>query len=155
MSFFLTFNAVGQNVTLNILTQNSGIVKKGESIFLEVTVNNTSSAVSVSAYKLKPKISVPSIVIIADTGHYLPEGWTVTSNSGSDITLSNGTDRIPMHAKRTILILLNTIDFGGPSIISGQMLFSNGVAPGLINGTPTSEDNVVDNISATTCEIVK
>lgn len=154
-SFFLTFTTIGQNVTLNILTQNSGIIKKGGSIFLEVTVNNMSSKDSVPAYKLKPKISVPPIVSISNTGHDLPKGWTITSNTGSEITLSNGTDRIPIHVKRTILILLNAKDHGGPSTISGQMSFSNGVAPGLITGSPTTEDNPVDNISTTTCKIIK
>ena len=152
---FLTKPVIAQNVTLNILTQNSGLVKKGETVYLDVSINNMSSTDSVPAYKLKPKISVPSNVSIEETGHNLPHGWTITSNSGADITLSNGKDRIPALARRTILILLKAKNAGGPSTISGQMLFSNGIAPGLIPGASTSGDSASDNISTTTCKTIK
>src|SRR5215813_6387943 len=88
---FIYINVAGQNMMINILTQNSGVVKIGKTIFLEVTINNTDPDTYLGIYKIQTKISVPSeIATIATTGHVLPTGWTITSNTGSTISLSNG-----------------------------------------------------------------
>jgi hypothetical protein len=146
--------AASQNILMNILTQNSGVTNKKGTVILEITVCNTDATDSVPAYKLKPQISIPAaITVISAAGHTLPPGWTITSNDGSTIRLSNGTDRIPAHECRTILIAINGKAVGGPSTISGNLLFSNGIAPGSIAGSPTKGDNPADNTSTTTCEI--
>jgi hypothetical protein len=144
----------GQNVSINILTQNSGEVNVGGTVPLEVTICNTDASVSVPVYKLRPRISVPSaLVSIPATGHTLPPGWTITANTGSQITLSNGTDVIPAGACRTILILMQGNTVGGPSTVNGNLLFSNGVAPGTANGTATAGDNSADNSSTSTVQV--
>jgi hypothetical protein len=121
---------------------------------LEVTVCNTDATDSVPVYKLRPQISIPKdIAVIPGTGHSLPAGWTITSNDGVTIRLSNGTDRIPAHTCRTILIAVEGKTAGGPSTISGNLLFSSGESPGASPGGPTKGDNPADNSSTTTCTI--
>lgn len=149
-------SAQSQNVMLNVLTQNSGTVSRGQSTFIEVTVCNTDATDSVAVYKLRPQISVPAdILSIPAKGHVLPDGWTVTSNNGSTIRLSNGTDAIPAHGCRTILIAVKGENTGGPSTVSGNLLFSNGSAPGSVPGGATSNDNPADNSSTSTCRITR
>jgi hypothetical protein len=145
--------ATSQNVMINILTQNSGIVKKGEMVFLEVTINNTDPSSYVGIYKIKTQINVPPEIVKIDTaGHVLPTGWTITSNNGSSIILSNGKNMIASNDSRTLLIAIRGIKIGGPSTISGQLSFSNGDAPGTTPGV-LAGDNLADNSSTTTIKV--
>ena len=154
LSVSFSNSITAQDVMLNILTQNSGKVNKNEQVFLEITVCNTNATVSVPAYKLKPQISFPStIVSIPDSGHVLPAGWAITFNDAAVIKLSNGTDLIPAGQCRTILILMKGKAAGGPSTISGNLNFSNGIAPGTLNGNATAGDNPADNSSTTTIQV--
>jgi hypothetical protein len=153
---FTFIHASSQNILINVLTQNSGMTGKGETVFLEVTVCNTDATDSVPVYKLRPQMSFPSAIArIPNKGHVLPNGWTITSNDGSTIRLSNGTDIIPAHACRTILIAMQGNTVGGPSTISGNLLFSNGVAPGSVPGGATKNDNPADNSSTSTIKITR
>jgi hypothetical protein len=146
---FAAYNAAAQNAMINILTRNSGLVKKGGTVFLEVAINNTDPASHIAAYKLRPQISVPSATVsIAATGHVLPTGWTIIRNSGSVITLSNGKDLIGSADSRIILIALKGIKTGGPAIINGQLFFADGNAPGSESGTLTGDIPNDNNSSA-------
>jgi hypothetical protein len=148
-------NTIAQNVMLNILTSKSGIVKKGESLFLEVSVTNTNQKDFVGIYKLKIQISVPTeIANIDTTGHILPTGWKISSNNGSNITISNGLDMIAATTDRTILISVKGNKIGGPSIISSQLSFSDGVAPGTGYGS-LKYDLLGDNVSTTVFQVIK
>jgi hypothetical protein len=147
--------AASQNALINILTQNTGIVKKGETVFLEVTINNTDPAGYIGIYKLKAQISVPSLIAsIADTGHVLPTGWKIISNDGSTINLSNGKDMIAANDARTILIAVKGNKIGGPSTIMGQLSFSDGNSPGTGPGS-LAGDNPGDNSSTSSCKVVQ
>lgn len=155
-SFLITENAASQDVLLNIITQNSGMVNKKETIFLEITVCNTNAITTVPVYKLRPQISFPSdLVSIPDTGHILPPGWTITYNNGSVVRLSNGIDEMLPTTCRTILIALKGKAIGGPSTISGNLTFSNGIAPGSVPGAATPGDNAADNNSTSTIIVTR
>ena len=154
-SAFVSVRAASQNMMINILTQNSGTVNKGKTVFLEATINNTDPNAYLGIYKLQVKISVPSeIVTIPATGHVLPTGWTITSNTGSTITLSNGKNMIASNDSRTLLIAVEGKKSGGPSTIAGQLYFSNGESPGT---TPASlpGDNPADNSSTTSIKVLR
>jgi hypothetical protein len=145
----------GQNALINILTRNTGIVKKGGTVFVEVTVNNTDPVAFINVYKIKVQITVPSaIASIADKGHILPTGWTITSNDGEIVTLSNGKDMIASRDARTLLIAIKGNKTGGPSTIVGQLLFSNGIAPGTEPGS-LQGDLPADNSSTSTCKVIR
>jgi hypothetical protein len=147
--------ADAQNVLLNILTKDRGIVKKGRTLFLEVSIHNTDPANHVGIYKIRTQLSVPpAIASIASMGHVLPTGWTITGNTGNTITLSNGKDMIAANDARTILIAIKGTQLGGPSTITGQLSFSDGTAPGTTTGTMNG-DLPADNFSTTTCTVIK
>jgi hypothetical protein len=145
-----------QNILMNILTRDTGIVHIGKVVMLEITVCNTSAVDSVPEYKLKPQISVPGTIAgIPEAGHILPAGWKIVSNDGATIRISNGTDRIEPNVCRTILIAIKGNSIGGPLTVSGNLLFSNGTAPGSAPGSATAGDNPADNNSTSTCQVIK
>lgn len=147
--------ACSQNILINVLTKNAGVLQVGDSGFLEISICNTSSLIPLMAYKIKPQVSFPvSLVNISDTGHILPSGWSILSNSGGILRLSNGSDQVPPNSCRTVLIAFKGISQGGPSTISGNILFSNGEFPGSVSGPATYGDNTADNTSSTTCKVV-
>lgn len=148
-------NGFSQNIMINVLSQNSGRIKKGEVTFFEVTIYNTSPVKALPMYKVRPQISFPSaLVSIPETGHVLPEGWIITSNKNGVVMLSNGTDIIPQNASRTILIAMKGNIIGGPTTINGNLFFSNGIAPGTLSGMATKEDNIADNSSTSTIMVL-
>lgn len=152
---FLCKTASSQNAMVNILTQKFGMVKKGETVFLEVTINNTDPNDYISVYKIRAQISVPSAIASIDSaGHVLPTGWTVISNNGSTINLSNGKDMIAASDARTLLIAIRGNKSGGPSTIACQLSFSDGNAPGAAPGT-LQRENPADNSSTTTIMVHK
>lgn len=147
--------ALSQNASINVLTQNSGIVQKGKRIFFEVTINNTDALALVGVYKLKAQITVAdSIVIITQQGHNLPTGWEIVNNNDGVITLSNGKDIIAPNDSRTLLIAIEGKNIGGPVSMSGQLFFSNGIAPGTEPGS-LNGDNPADNFSTSSCKVIK
>lgn len=151
---FIHSNCFSQNILMNILTHNSGVVRKTETVLVEVTICNTDASDSVPMYKLKPQISVPAeIARIASSGHTLPAGWTIIGNDGSTIRFSNGTDELRSAECRTIFIAVTGKKTGGASTISGSLSFSNGIAPGSAPGGPTRGDNPADNNSTSTCKV--
>lgn len=156
VTVLISTNLFSQNVMLNVLTQNSGIVKKNEIIFFEVTINNTNGFKSIPPYKLRPQISFPlSLVEIPETGHVLPKGWTIISNTKGVVVLSNGSDLIPETEGRTILIAMKGKAVGGPSTIMANLSFSTGIAPGFAVGSAPAGDNPADNVSTSTIRVEK
>ncbi len=156
---FSILGAAAQNCSINLLTLNSGIVNQNGTVFLQVDIGNTDASLSVPSYKLRPQISVPSIVTIPISGHQLPSGWAITTTvgtttTGNTIRLTNGTDNIPPQTTRTILIALQGVTIGGPSTISGNLFFSNGVAPGSASGPALTGDLTADNTSTSTVEVI-
>ncbi len=147
--------ALSQNVSINVLTKESGIVQKGKTVFFEVTINNTDPSVIVGQYKLKAQITVAdaALVTIQTAGHNLPTGWEIISNEGNVITISNGKDLIAPNDARTLLIALEGKNTGGPVSLSGQLFFSNGIAPGTEPGS-LNGDNPADNFSTSTCKVI-
>ena len=152
--FSINIAAAQSNASINILTQNSGQVAMGGTVFLQVDVGNTGPTSSIGVYKIKTQISVPTgIASVAATGHQLPAGWTITSQSAGVINLSNGTDIIPVNAVRTILINIQGNTIGGPSTIGSQLTFSNGNAPGTAPGS-LAGDITADNSSQSSLQVV-
>lgn len=146
----------GQNVMINIITQNNGLVEINGTNFLEITISNTSAIKSVDSFKLRPQISFPvELVAISEEGHILPKGWTILSKKNGTILLSNGADIIPELGNRTVLISFVGKKIGGQSTIAGTLNFSNGTAPGSAAGAATKEDNLADNSSSTTITVTK
>lgn len=156
VAILLLSNVTAQNVSINVLVQQSGKVVQNENVFLEVTVCNMDATNPVPAYRLKPQISAPAnIVNIPVFGHVLPPGWRVAAAKGAQIWLSNGTDTLAAGDCRTLLIVLRGATVGGPSTVSGNLLFANGMAPGTTTAGPLPGDSPADNHSTSTVEVLK
>ena len=158
LTFLFSFSkkVFSQNVMINVLTQNSGIVKKNETIFFEIKISNTSAISQIPAYKIRPQISFPnSLVDVPNIGHVLPKGWSILSNKNGVVVLSNGSDIISENENCTILIALKGKAVGGPSTVMGNLSFSNGIAPGSTVGSATKGDNTADNSSTSSVRVMK
>lgn len=154
--FLLSENIFSQNVMLNVLTRSDGIVKKNSVIFFEVTISNTSPTKSITSYRLRPQLSFPNnLVNIPDRDHVLPKGWIILSNKEGVVVLSNGTDEMLGNENRTILIAVKGKVAGGPSVILGNLGFSNGISPGSVSAPSLVGDSPVDNISSSTIKVIK
>jgi Secretion system C-terminal sorting domain len=151
--------ASGQaNAFINVLTQNSGQVNLGGTVFIQVDVGATTGSGGepgpIPVHKVRAQISVPSAICMIlpnaqQTG--LPAGWTITSNLGTAITVCNNTDVIPVGEVRKILIAVQGTAIGGPSTVGGNLLFSGATctSPGSLPG-----DNTADNVSSSSIQVI-
>jgi Secretion system C-terminal sorting domain len=131
-----------QDASINILAGNNGVVTIGGSIFLQVDVTNNDATGTVVANKVRPQISAPTgitSISLNAADHTLPPGWTITSNSGSVIRITNTSDAIPAGATRTSFIKI----LGGPTAGSGTILANLT----FVGAAPTG-DNTANNSSS-------
>ncbi len=154
-TFFIKTQGSGQaNPSIAVLPLNAGLVSLGSTLELQITVGNTGFT-DIPAFKLRPVITVPSIVTILpdiqQTG--LPAGWSIVTNTGSQIRICNGTDIIGGSSSRTIFIKVQGVAIGGPFTFAGQINFANGVNCA-IAGTSVSGNNTADDFSTSTVQVV-
>ena len=147
-----------QEVGINIISQLNGVnngvwpLDATTSTVLVSICNNDGGSTALAQYRIRPRMSVPSSIMqIAPNAQQtnIPPGWTIISNDGAAITLSNGTDVIAAGDCRDFSILMIPVAEGGPSIIVANMLFSTGVAPGSAVG-PQTPGNLTGNDGSTT-----
>ena len=135
-AFAATGVSAQANVTLNMLTLNSGDIILNGSGTLQATVGNTGPNTAIPNGRLNVQISVPSTISIAATQSGLPAGWTVTNNNGSVINICNSSTTVPVGTAAQLLIALQ----GGPALASGQQISgqisfrTNCSAPGSLSG---------------------
>lgn len=145
---FILSAAISQNVSLNMLVLNSGLVPLGGNGTVQATVNATIGTAgqtnAVAAGKINVQITVPPSLLISATQNNLPAGWIVRNNNGTVINLCNSAATIDVNTAVNLLVDLQgvTATTGSPSL-SGQISFrTNCNAPGSLTG-----DNVSDNSS--------
>lgn len=138
--------AAAQNVSLNMIVLNAGVVPVSGSGTLQATINATpgtgGQSNAVAAGKINLQISVPSTLLISTTQNNIPPGWTIRNNNGSVINLCNSSSTIAVNTAVNILLDLEGVSAttGAPTI-SGQLSFrTNCTAPGSLAG-----DNPSDN----------
>ncbi len=139
---FAILRVSAQDASINILAGGSGVVTIGGSIYLQVDVTNNDATGTVVANKVRPQISVPSgitSISLTAADHTLPAGWTITSNSGTVIRITNTSDAIPAGITRTSLIRI----LGGPTSGSGTILANLT----FVGAAPTG-DNPANNSSS-------
>jgi hypothetical protein len=150
-----TFNTFGQaNPFINVLPSNSGIVTTGATIDIIVTIGNTGPVSAVPQAKLRPIIQVPSSVAFLPSAQQtgLPSGWTILSNSGSQLRLCNSSDPIPVSTSRTIILKVQGVTVTGPQTFSGNINFGNGTT--CAAGPTVAGDLTTDNSATSTIEVV-
>ncbi len=151
----ITFNVFGQaNPFINVLPSNSGIVAVGATIDIVVTIGNTGPVSTIPQAKLRPIIQVPASVTFLPTAQQtgLPSGWTILTNSGSQLRVCNSTDPIPVSTSRTIILKVQGVTVTGPQTFSGNINFGNGTT--CAAGTSVAGDLTTDNSATSTVQVV-
>ncbi len=152
---FITPVSFGQaNPFINVLPSNSGIVAVGGTIDIEVTIGNTGPVSAIPQAKLRPIIDVPPSVTFLSNAQQtgIPAGWTILSNTGSQLRICNSTDPIPVNTSRTIILKVQGVTVSPPQTFSGNINFGNGTT--CAAGPTVSGDNIIDNSALSTIEVV-
>lgn len=150
----IALNAVGQtNPNVAVLPGNNGVVAVGSTIDVTVTIGNTGTS-DVATQKLRPIITLPASVTFAanadQTG--LPTGWTILTNSGSQIRLCNSTTTVAASSQTDIILKVTGVTATGPQTFSGQINFGNGTT--CASGTATAGNNTADDNATSTIEVI-
>lgn len=113
------------NPFINVLPSNSGVVTTGGTIDIVVTIGNTGPISSIPKAKLRPFIQVPPSVTFLPTAQQtgLPTGWTILSNTGSQLRMCNSTDSIPINTARTITLKVQGVTVAPPQTFSRKHKF--------------------------------
>jgi hypothetical protein len=154
-ALFIAGNSFGQaNPFINVLPSNSGIVAVGDTIDIEVTIGNTGPISTVPQAKLRPIIQVPPSVTFLPSAQQvgLPAGWTILSNTGTQLRVCNSTDPIPVSTSRTIILKAQGVTVTGPQTFSGNINFGNGTT--CAAGTSVAGDLTTDNSATSTVQVV-
>ena len=151
------FNSFGQaNPFINVLPSNSGIVTTGGVIDIVVTIGNTGPVSAVPQAKLRPIIQIPTSVTFLSnalqTG--LPAGWSIISNTGTQLRLCNSTDAIPVNTSRIIILKVQGFTVAPAQTFSGNINFGNGNSSTCANGPSVAGDQTIDNSALSTIEVV-
>lgn len=136
--------ATAQDAAINILAGSGGIVANGQTFLLQVDITNNDATGTVAQNKLRPQISVPasiSAISLTASDHILPAGWTITSNSGSVIRITNTTDPIPAGVTRTAFITVRGTAIGTGSIIA-NLTFVGAAPTGDIGANNSSSTGI-------------
>lgn len=156
-AFFMTSTVMGQqaNATIQVLPGNSGQVPVNGILSLQITVGNTGTDPYGSA-RLRPLVTVPgSVTFLANAlQDGLPVGWTILTNTGSQLRICNTTDPLGSTQSRTIFLKVQA----GPTVtvpqtFQGQINFGNGTT--CANGPATpGGNNIADDAASSTIEVI-
>jgi hypothetical protein len=152
---FITLHVFGQaNPFINVLPSNSGIVPVGSTIDIVVTIGNTGPSSTIPQAKLRPIIQVPSSVQFLGTPQQtgLPVGWTILTNTGTQIRICNSTDPIPVNSSRIIILKVQGVTVAPPQSFSGNINFGNGTT--CASGPSVAGDLTTDNSATSTVQVV-
>lgn len=137
-------SAIAQDASINILAGSNGLVAAGGTFLLRIDVTNNDATGTVAQNKVRPQISVPasiSSISLTATDHTLPAGWTITSNTGSVIRITNTTDPIPSGVTRTAYIMIKGNTVGTGSIIA-NLTFVGAAPTGDIGANNSSSTGI-------------
>jgi hypothetical protein len=151
---FTTIIAMGQaDPYIGVLPANSGVVSVGNTLNLTITIGNTGTG-NIAVSKLRPVIQVPvSVTFLPDaeqTG--LPSGWTILSNTGSQLRVCNSGDAIPGQTNRIIILKVQGLTIAPSTQFQGNINFGNGTT--CAAGTSVAGDNPANNAAQSTIEVI-
>ncbi len=152
-AFFVASNASGQaNPSIAVQPSNAGIVTVGGTNDLIITIANTGTA-SIAVAKLRPIITVPSSVAFLASGLQtgLPAGWTIQTNSPTQLRVCNTTDVIGGSESRTIILKVQGVTIASAQTFTGQINFGNGTT--CAAGTQVTGNATADDFATSTIEV--
>ncbi len=142
------------NPNIAVQPSNAGIVFVGATIDIIVTVANTGTA-SIAISKLRPIITVPPSVNFLDNSFQtpgLPAGWSILTNSPTQLRICNSSDVIPGGESRTIVLKIQGMVVASAQTFTGQINFGNGTT--CAAGASVSGNNTADDFATSTVEVV-
>jgi len=147
---FIIKGVSAQDCSINLLLPNSGIATVGGTTQLQVDISNTDFTVTAPQNKLRPQITVaPNLTI--NTIQSLPTGWTITSNTGSTIRVTNTTASLAPNTTVSVFITLTGVTVGSGAVISGNLTFNGPAPPGDFgaNNSATTTATIIATLPVT------
>jgi len=153
-AIFLASNASAQaDPFIFVLPSNSGIVSVGATNDLEIVVGNANVG-SIAVSKLRPIVTIPASVTFLPNAQQpaLPAGWTILSNTGSQLRVCNTSDVLEGFGQRTIILKVIGVTVTPPQTFLGQINFGNGTT--CAAGPSVSGDALANNGATSTIEVI-
>ena len=150
---FITAKAIGQtNVGIGVSSQSPFEVAVGATLDVDVLIANTGPN-SIGSGRLRPIFQTPPSTewLPAALQTNLPPGWTVLTNTGTQIRICNTTDIIPGATNRIFTIKVRGLTIAATSAITAQIAFGNGSC---VNGPAFAGDNPADNFATSSVGVI-
>jgi hypothetical protein len=140
------------NPSIAVLPSNNGIVAVGATISVRIDVGNTDVG-SINQSKLRPIVTLPASVTFLSTAEQtLPTGWSILTNTGSQIRFCNSSTTVGPQSNTEINLLVRGVTITAPQTFSGQIAFGNGTT--CASGTSVTGDQTADNTATSTIEVI-
>ncbi len=141
------------NPTIAVEPSNAGIVSVGAVNTITITIGNTGTA-NIAVAKLRPIITVPPSVNFRENGLQtgLPTGWTILTNSGTQLRICNTSDVIGGGETRIITLTVVGLTIAPATTFTGQMNFGNGTT--CTAGAPVGGNSTADDFATSTIEVI-
>jgi hypothetical protein len=154
LSFVIVFSAIttkAQNAdpTIAVAPSNSGIVAVGATIDIIVTVGNALAG-NIAPGRMRPVIQVPLSVTFPATQPVPPSGWTILTNSGSQIRLCNSSANLAGNGSIDIILKVQGVTVSPAQTFSGTQF--GGIA--CANGPAVPGNVAVNDAATSTIEVV-
>jgi hypothetical protein len=138
--YFVSGNA--QDVSINILNQPASLYVGSSSGQVTIEIcNNDGGTKNVPLNKLRPLISLPSLLVGTTLVSISNVGWQVLSNNGSTIMFEN-TSTIASGECSQIILGYTAINPGGPLTITGTIGFNGSQTVGNLSGNDNSTTSI-------------
>jgi hypothetical protein len=148
-AILMASNAMGQdaNASISVLTLNGGTVAVNDVVDIQIDINNTKAG-TIAVSKVRPNTTVPSSVTFLATADQtgLPTGWTIVSNTGSQLRVCNTGATIAGNSSTRIILKVRGVSVQASTPLSGAIAFGNGTDC-TSSGAAPSGDIPADNNS--------
>ena len=156
-ALFIASNAIGQNVLVGINPQNpSGIQTVGSVQDIQVSITNTSSTLTVGAFRLRPVMQIPSIVtLLPDAQQTGLNGYVIVTPATptpGQIRICNSSNTLAPGATATFILKVVGTTIGVSNACQVQMAF--GGASCAVSGPGTTGNNSTDDFASTTLTVI-
>ncbi len=140
-----------QDIGINVLSDPANVLTTQTGKILVTISNNNGGITALPSYKIRPLISVPGVTITGVSN--LPAGWSICSNDGTNIRLSNGTNNLAAGDNIEFSIDFQATSTTGNFTITSTLAFGGGtISTACNNGaqTPTNNTSNDNSTSAVT-----
>jgi hypothetical protein len=150
ITFFVsTAKAQNADPTIAVAPSNGGIVAVGATIDIVVTVGNALAG-NIAPGRMRPVIQVPSSVNFPTSQPGLPAGWSILTNSGSQIRLCNSSANLAGNGSIDIILKVQGVTVSPAQTFSGTQFGGTACA----NGPAVAGNVAVNDAATSTIEVI-